>query len=537
MRRVVLVVAGPFAALMLMVVLLVGRGGANQADAATLPALPAGWPAGIQVGLSDSPGGAAAMKAAAPFGFRYQYLAGGVNTGGGWATWNTGGQFPVYYIQDSVANGIVPVFTYYMIYQSSPGNAQGEWDGVYNNLQNTATMTAYWNDLKLFFQRAGGTGAFTVLHVEPDMWGFMQQRAGTADNAALVSAKVAATGVPELAGLPDTVAGFAQAVVRLRDQYAPNVKLGYHISVWGTGDDIQYSNPTDARVDALATRAANFYLSLGANFDVAFGEFTDRDAAFKQYQYGDGGASWWDASDFARHARFLAKFTSLANERVVLWQIPLGNTRMKAMNNTWGHYQDNRVEWFFDDPSRANLAAYANAGVVAFLYGGGAGGTSCACDGTRDGVTNPAPINGNTLDSYSADDDGGFFRRKVKDYYTAGVQATTGGGGATATPTKTLSTPTKTATATPSSTPTKTATATGTPTKTATATSTPTKTATAAPTTATPKKTATPTPTTRSRRTAGSSVTTATPAPPTVVATPSPTPAGSGVTGSTTRRR
>jgi hypothetical protein len=37
--------------------------------------------------MSDGPGGAAAMRAVAPFAFRYQYLAGGVNTGSGWATW------------------------------------------------------------------------------------------------------------------------------------------------------------------------------------------------------------------------------------------------------------------------------------------------------------------------------------------------------------------------------------------------------------------------------------------------------------------
>ena len=40
----------------------------------------------------DQPGGAA-LRAGAPFGLRYQYLAGGVNTGPAWATWNPGGTF------------------------------------------------------------------------------------------------------------------------------------------------------------------------------------------------------------------------------------------------------------------------------------------------------------------------------------------------------------------------------------------------------------------------------------------------------------
>jgi hypothetical protein len=38
---------------------------------------------------------------------------------------------------------------------------------------------------------------------------------------------------------------------------------------------------------------------------------------------------------------------------------------MRAMNNTWDHYQDNRVERLLDDPSRAHLLAYVQAGVVA----------------------------------------------------------------------------------------------------------------------------------------------------------------------------
>ena len=98
-----------------------------QPAAQSMAPLPSGWPNRMELGMADSPGGAAAMRATAPFGFRYQYLAGGANTGGGWATWNTNGDFPKFYIQDSIANGIVPVFTYYMLLQSSPGGG-GESD-------------------------------------------------------------------------------------------------------------------------------------------------------------------------------------------------------------------------------------------------------------------------------------------------------------------------------------------------------------------------------------------------------------------------
>ncbi len=403
--------------------------------------LPAGWPTRVELGMGDSPGGAAAMKATAPFAFRYQYLSAGVNTGYGWSTWNPGGDFARYYIEDSIANGIIPVFTYYNIVQSLPGN--GNESQVFNNLNNTSTMTAYYNDLKLFFQKAGGfPGNKVVLHVEPDLWGFMQARAGTNDNAQNVSTVVASSGLSELAGLPNNFSGFARAIVRLRDTYASNVVLGYHVSVWGTGHDIALSNPSDATIDGLATRAVTYYQSLAANFDIAFGEFSDRDSAFYQYEYGDGGAHWWDAEDFRRAARFLRGFSTGANKRIVMWQIPLGNTKMRAMNNTKGHYQDNRTEWLLDEAARTHLTTYRDAGVVAFLFAGGATDTTCACDAKSDGVTNPTAINGNNIVSqagtgapslsgstlttpYAANDDGGYFRWRAWRYYQDGPMTLT----------------------------------------------------------------------------------------------------------------
>ena len=33
----------------------------------------------------------------------------------------------------------------------------------------------------------------------------------------------------------------------------------------------------------------------------------------------------------------------------MLWQVPLGNTKMRAENNTWEHYQDNKVETIIGD--------------------------------------------------------------------------------------------------------------------------------------------------------------------------------------------
>jgi hypothetical protein len=395
MRRLILLVA---------LALLVAPPAAGAAD----------WPSRtLDLGLTDPPGGAAALKRTAKVRFRYQYLAAGVNTGNGWATWNPDGTFASMYAAESRRAGMTPVFSYYQLQQSHPGG-NGEADTITTNLQNTATMRALYDDLTLLFKRASEAGGPVVVHVEPDLWGYVE-RAATGDDAGTVPARVAATGNPDLAGLPDTAAGFAQAVVRLRDRYAPNVVLGYHLSVWGTGTDIALQNPADRDVDALARRAAAFYASLGARFDATFTEFDDRDAGFNQAVNGDNGASWWKAADFSRDVRFTRGYHRATAQPVVKWQIPLGNTLMRAQNNTWGHYQDNRVQTLIGGRTTW-LRRYRAAGVVAFLFGGGAEGTTCACDATKDGKTNPKPINGNRRRSLSVDDDGGYFKSRAKAY-------------------------------------------------------------------------------------------------------------------------
>ena len=186
--------------------------------------------------MSDEPGGAAALRRVAPFGFRYQYLAGGVNTGSGWATWNPDGTFASMYVRDSWAHVQVPVLTYYMLLQSKPaGGDEAEVDLAH--LRDAALMDAYWKDVRLLFQRVRGAKT-VVIHVEPDLWGYLEQANETA-----------------------LAASFAQRWVRLRDELAPNVLLAYHMSGWGTKHDIVYEDPPDATVSVYAAQSAAFYES------------------------------------------------------------------------------------------------------------------------------------------------------------------------------------------------------------------------------------------------------------------------------------
>jgi len=359
--------------------------------------LPANWPGTLQVGVADAPGGAAALRGTAPFGFRYQYLAGGVNTGGGWSTWNPDGTFASMYVQDSWAHGELPVLTYYMVLQSKPAGGD-EQHADLANLRNAQTMAAYWADVRLLLTRVKGAKP-VVVHVEPDLWGYLEQSG---------DAKLASS--------------FAQQWVQLRNRLAPNVILAYHMSGWGTKHDIVYEDPPVATVRAYAQQSAAFYRSLHARFDIAFEDFSDRDAGFYTKQQNNP-KTWMKPADFRRHLLYAQTFVELAGVRMVAWQIPLGNTLMRAMNNTWDHFQDNRVQWLLGAGSRARLRAYAAAGFAGFLFGRGADGATCACDAAKDGTTNPPPVNGNTRRSLSADDDGGYFKAQARAYYDAGAIA------------------------------------------------------------------------------------------------------------------
>lgn len=323
----------------------------------------------IELGLASAPGGAAAMRRAAPFRYRYQYLAGGVNTGQGWSTWNENGTFVTSYIAETVKAHMTPVFTYYMIRQSLPGRDNGdEAKAVLGNLRNRSTMKAYWADLALFMRRAGSTRRRVILHVEPDMWGYLEQ--------------ARARGLAR---------SFAKRLARLRNRLARNVRLAYHLSEWGTSVDLSIQDPSAARTSVLAARAAAWYRRLGTRFDMVFGEFSDRDSGFKVRVYGQPAEqAWWTKADFARHVRFLAGFHRRARRPLVLWQIPLGNT---GLPDTWGRFRDNRPQWLLGKGSAPHRRAYARAGVRALLFGGGADGTT------------------------SEKTDGGWFLRHARAYY------------------------------------------------------------------------------------------------------------------------
>ncbi len=382
-----------------------GSGAIGAASAAAEPAT-VSWPfTHLQLGLADPPGGAAGLAAIAPLRLRYQYLAGGVNTGNDWVHWNPAGSFVSRYVAESQAQRIVPVFSYYELRQSLPGAGNSdEASADLGNLADVATMRAYYLTLETFYRRAASATGPVVLQMEPDLFGYIEQHAGRGD-ASSVPAAVATTGIPALRRLPNTAAGFAQGVLALRDRYAPRVLVGYPVSIWGTGMDIHLSHPSSAEVDAMAASAVAFYRSLHANFDVTFTELTDRDAGYAQTVNAEGAGVWWKNVDFEHDLRFLRGYHRRVPLPIVMWQIPLGNTVSPIVNDTPYHYRDNKVGWLLGTGSRAHLRAFAQAGGVALLFGGGQATDTDAGDASGDGHP----------------DDGGYFTARARAYYEAGA--------------------------------------------------------------------------------------------------------------------
>ena len=386
--------------------LLIVAGAAHGSGRATAGGAPIPWPyRHLELGLTSSPGGAAVLAAVAPFGFRYQYLSGGVNTDQDWPHWNPNGSFVSLYIAESEAHRIIPVFSYYEIRQSQPGaGVADEASADLGNLANVATMRSYYLTLELFYKRAASARGPVVLQMEPDLFGYVEQHAGHGD-ASTVPAAVASTGIPALRGLPNTAAGFAQAVLVLRDRLAPRIIVGYPISIWGTGKDIHLSHPSSTEVDRMATAAVAFYRSLHASFDVTFTELTDRDAGYAEVVSGEGSGAWWAPVDFNHDLRFLRDYHARIPLPIVMWQIPLGNTVSPIVNNTSYHYRDNKVQWLLGSGSIPHLRAFVDAGGVALLFGGGQAQDTDAGDASGDGRP----------------DDGGYFDASARAYYAAGA--------------------------------------------------------------------------------------------------------------------
>jgi hypothetical protein len=366
-----------------------------------------------------------------PFDIRYTYMTGGVNTNAGWETYNTPtGAYALLYMQNSSANGFLPQLTYYEMLNSQPSLGGNESARDLSNLNNASTMNAYFQNFKLLLTQCATYGKPVIVHIEPDMWGYIEQQVDTNTNSATdVPAAVNASGWPDAAGLPDNVQGYALTLLKMAHTYAPNVIMAIHFSEFGPHIDL--SNGTTVDINAAGARAVAFLKTAGASssnlqgikgWDLFYIDPSDRDADFNTLVRGQTGA-FWDDTNFARYRDFIGIINRGIGLRCFVWQIPCGNTFFRTCNDTTGHYQDNRPQYFLEGyPSNTHMSEWAANGVIGLLFGAGSDLTTTWTDHQKDGITNPGTIPSNNLGNTSsfADDDGGYLRLRCGSYYTSG---------------------------------------------------------------------------------------------------------------------
>ncbi|MFN0060905.1 MAG: hypothetical protein ACKVPX_00090 [Myxococcaceae bacterium] len=342
----------------------------------------------------------ASLASTAQIDIRYLYLAGGVfdspqpctsctascSAGGTtcagagcgwWGCWQdvsvAPGQYLRNFLNATQTRSQVPWVTYYEILQASGGQDGPE---LVDEVTSVSLMTRYFNDFRFVLQQIGTRRAF--FHVEPDFWGYAQY-ANTDPHA--LPAAVASANSQDCSSQANTVAGMGRCLISMVRKYAPNALVGLHASAWSTRISVLGNRSASLDVAGEAVKTANFLREVGATRgDFIVVEASDRDAG---YYTSIGRDTWWDATNVSlpSFTQALTWVRTLSDALVlpnIFWQLPLGNMSLPNTNQRW---QDNRVDYFFANPSQ--LVGARTAGM---LFGAG-----------QSQQTTPGTDNGNML--------------------------------------------------------------------------------------------------------------------------------------------
>lgn len=341
-------------------------------------AVPAGMPETFSLGLFSNYGDNWMAGSGVPWDLRYRYFVKGWIDNWGWTP--EPGRWALDYFNECDTQGFLPCVQYYQLLNDGGNNEAN----VYNTIKSSSKMKSYFSDFKVLMERVKEFDKPILIMLEADMFGFLSLQ--TDFNPAAYAA-ISDSGMPELANLPNTVAGWGLAFLQIRKSVgAENAILGMHISAWGTGKDVAYYSVTDP-LQPEVDKAYNFLAELGLKsnstgqtFDLLVGDPCDRDADYYRTQFGED--RWWDMADnapvasksFNRYAEWLRLWNAKAEKRWVLWQVPLGNSSHKNVANKGGYregFKDNRVEYFMSNGDQTHARKFAEAGVVGLLFGAG----------------------------------------------------------------------------------------------------------------------------------------------------------------------
>jgi len=310
-------------------------------------------------------------------------------------------------LKEAPKAGAIVWWTWYTLAASAPAFYKpGPAQATPVNAREPETMRLYFETVKKLFQMAAKHPETVVaFQIEPDEWGHLWI-SGDRDPKK-VNIKIGSCGMSELKGLPDDLFGYAAAFERLRDTYAPtNVLLGCNPSGW------------DANGTMTGQKMGELFKQLCPGYEFAVFETGDRDksGAGKMPPYGD---SIDICGKLDNHIKWIADFHKASGLYVWVWQVAMGNTYFASCNASEGHHMDNLAQMLLEDyPKNPTIARYVQAGCAGFIFQGGQGFSTACWDAKKDGITNPSPVSGNLgKPSEYADDDGGYIRLRVANYY------------------------------------------------------------------------------------------------------------------------
>ena len=335
--------------------------------------VPDGLPKRLTVGLYAVHGDRWMADSGVPWDARFRYLARGWRNN--FDTWGDDGSWALAYMNEADARGEIPVLAYIELMDPPDNDYLGR-------IQDAAAMATYFADFKLLMERVRDFGKPVAVLLENTAFAFIEL---AARHDPAVPAAVASSGLPELADLPNTVAGWGLAFLRLRRSVgALNAKLAIDVAHWASGLDVTYvdaSVPLRPEVDRVWAFLEPMGLApnvTGDTYDLLSHHVSDFDFDYSKLVLNKD--LWWDVVDsasastrsFTRYLAWLALWNQRAARRWVLWEIPVGNSYHLNMDNTGqprGGYRDNRVEWIFGSSGAEHRRGLTRAGVVMLLCG------------------------------------------------------------------------------------------------------------------------------------------------------------------------
>jgi len=374
-----------------------------------LPSLPSGFPATFELDVRLPQHLALTVSERFGTGVATEVFAGG-DPMSPEVQADTGPEPTAERVRALVAAGVPARVKYYALRQVGQGTGDAGGGDLLDLMEDRDEMAAYWTNVRELLTELSQVGAPVELLAEPDVPGDLLS---ASPDATTIPFAVGSTGVAGLDGLPDTFAGWAQAWLTLRDELAPDVRIGITVSPWQIQNDFLPDLPSTGTVEEWAAAFGESYATLGARFDFLDNVMT----------YAEGGALGeayvGDDHFFNRLLTWVSGISAATDTRVVLDNVPVGNSVYRSVDDTDFHYRDSWVEWILGADDFANLVALRDAGVIGIVFGvdGAPASTTCPCDAAGDGVTNGG-VTGRKASS--ADDDGGYLAERLQAYAVLG---------------------------------------------------------------------------------------------------------------------